>query len=130
MHENEIFRTLRILRIRFHIPYPFANLPEEGSTAAAYMLVRTACRVPTSCVSSQRRLRCRCRDFLFPVDFLRHWLDCRLSNMYQMSSLTDTEFQFDLDHLSLPPIVQAPSMIGEPWVRSMSANMILFLDAA
>jgi hypothetical protein len=36
----------------------------------------------------------------------------------------------DLDHLSLPPIVEPPSMIGEPWMRSMSANMILFLDAA
>jgi hypothetical protein len=31
---------------------------------------------------------------------------------------------------SFPPEVQTPSVIGEIWMRSMSANMILLLDAA
>ena len=31
---------------------------------------------------------------------------------------------------SFLPEVQTPSMIGEIWMRSMSANMILLLDAA
>ena len=32
--------------------------------------------------------------------------------------------------LSFPPEVQPPPMIGEIWMRSMPANMILLLDAA
>ena len=55
------------------------------------------------------------------------------SSLYGTISVHVTRIRLviaDVESLSLPPIVQAPSMIREPWMRSMSANMILLLDAA